>query len=207
VLVTKLIPAAQRDSRRLMLVLHGLGDSMAGYMWLPEMLGLPWLNYLLVNAPDSYYGGFSWYDFAGEPAPGIIRSRKLLFDLADQQRQEGWPTDQTTVFGFSQGCLMTWELGLHYPHLFAGLIGVSGYAHEPENMFDRLSTVAKQQRFLITHGTRDNLIPFPQVRAQVQALKNAGLQIEWREFHKDHTIAGKEEIDVIREFVQRAYGS
>ena len=188
-----------------MIVLHGLGDSMAGYTWLPQLLNLPWLNYLLVNAPDSYYGGFSWYDFAGEPAPGILRSRKLLFDLVEKQRDDGWPTNQTTVFGFSQGCLMTWELGLHYPHLFAGLVGVSGYAHEPEQIFDRLSPLAKQQRFLVTHGTMDNLIPFAQVRAQVQALKNAGLQIEWHEFRKDHTIAGEDEIAVIREFVKRGY--
>ena len=189
-----------------MIVLHGLGDSMAGYMWLPQILNLPWLNYLLVNAPDSYFGGFSWYDFAGEPGPGIIRSRKLLIELAEKQREEGWPADQTTVFGFSQGCLMAWELGLHYPHLFAGLIGVSGYAHEPERILDQLSPVARKQRFLITHGTLDNLIPFAQVRTQVQALKKAGLQIEWHEFQKDHTIAGEEEVDVIREFVKRGYG-
>src|SRR5262245_6399177 len=160
-----------------MIVLHGLGDSMAGYMWLPQILNLPWLNYLLVNAPDSYYGGFSWYDFAGEPGPGIIRSRKLLTELAEKQREAGWPKEQTTVFGFSQGCLMTWELGLHYPHLFAGLVGVSGYAHEPEGVIDQLSPVARQQRFLVTHGTLDNLIPFAQVQTQVQALKKAGLQV------------------------------
>src|SRR4030095_16421018 len=139
------------------------GDSMAGYAWLPQMLNLPWLNYLLVNAPDSYYGGFSWYDFAGETASGILRSRKLLFELLDRQRAEGWATEQTMVFGFSQGCLMTWELGLHYPYRFAGLIGISGYAHEPETVFDQLSPIAKQQRFLITHGTMDNLIPFADV--------------------------------------------
>jgi phospholipase/carboxylesterase len=190
-----------------MIVLHGLGDSMTGYAWLPQMLKLPWLNYLLVNAPDPYYGGFSWYDFAGAPAPGILRSRKLLFALADQQRDEGWPTEQTTVFGFSQGCLMMWELGLHYPHRFAGLIGISGYAHEPERVLDQLSPVAKHQRFLITHGTLDNLIPFARVREQIQQLMKAGLQIEWHEFLKDHTIAGEQELKVIRDFVERSYRS
>ena len=174
---------------------------------MPEMLQLPWLNYLLVNAPDPYYGGYSWYDFAGEPTPGILRSRKLLVNLLDKQRQEGWPTEQTVAFGFSQGCLMVWELGLHYPHRFAGLIGISGYAHEPENVLDHLTPVAKQQRFLITHGTLDNLIPFSQVRAQAQKLKDAGLQVEWHEFVKDHTIAGREEVQVIREFVKRCFGA
>ena len=203
-LETRLVPAAEAGSRRLMIVLHGLGDSMAGYVWLPQMIGLPWLNYLLVNAPDPYYGGFSWYDYAGDAAPGIIRSRKLLFDLVDKERSSGWRIEEMMVFGFSQGCLMTWELGLQYPKRFAGLIGISGYAHEPEKV--ELSPVAKEQRFLITHGMFDDLIPFERVREQVQRLKKAGLQIEWHEFAKEHTIAGEDEVRVIREFIERGYG-
>ena len=37
-------------------MLHGLGDSIEGYRWMPEALDLPWLNYLLVNAPDANMG-------------------------------------------------------------------------------------------------------------------------------------------------------
>ncbi len=56
---TEFIPASEKNSRRLFVVLHGLGDSIEGWRWLPSALDLPWLNYLLVNAPDEYYGGFS----------------------------------------------------------------------------------------------------------------------------------------------------
>lgn len=203
---TEFIPAAEKASRHLMVVLHGLGDSTAGYRWLPAALQLPWLNYLLVNAPDDYFGGYSWYDFAGDPAPGIERSRRLLFDLLDAQRQQGWPTDQTTLFGFSQGCLMTWEIGLRYPQPLAGLIGISGYVHEPEKLVAAVPPVARQQRFLVTHGTLDPLIPFATVREQVNVLKSAGLRVEWHEFAKAHTIAGDEELDVIRDFVRAGGG-
>ena len=81
---------------------------------------LPWLNYLLVNAPDDYYGGFSWYDITGNHAPGVLRSRKLLFDLLDDLRARGYPTEQTTLGGFSQGCLMAIDVALRYPHRLAG---------------------------------------------------------------------------------------
>src|SRR5436190_1175987 len=111
---SELIPAQQRDSRRVLIMLHGLGDSIAGFRWLPDALNLPWLNYLLVNAPDEYYGGYSWYDFAGDPVPGVERSRRLLFELLDQQ-QASFPTEQTILGGFSQGCLMSIEVGLRYP--------------------------------------------------------------------------------------------
>ncbi len=199
-LTTELIPAVQTDSRRLMVVLHGLGDSMDGYRWLPEAMRLAALNYLLVNAPDEYYGGWSWYDLPGDAAPGVLRSRKLLFELLDLLRERGFPTEQTLLFGFSQGCLMTLETGLRYPHRLAGLIGVSGYVHEPERLLREMPPVAAQQRVLLTHGTYDPLIPISRTRAQAQLLRDAGLQIEWREFAKEHTIAGEAELAVIRAF-------
>jgi phospholipase/carboxylesterase len=205
-LTTEFHPARQAGSQRLLMALHGLGDSVAGYRWLPEVLGLPWLNYLLVNAPDEYYGGYSWYDFAGDPGPGVCRSRELLFPLVDRQREQGFPAEQITLFGFSQGCLMVWEMGLRYPHRFAGLVGISGYAHHPEQAIRELSPQARQQRFLITHGRQDPMIPFGEVRRQVAFLQGAGLQVAWQEFDKPHTIAGEEEVGVIREFIRAGYG-
>jgi phospholipase/carboxylesterase len=201
-LTTELVSATERTSRRLMVVLHGLGDSMEGYRWLPQMLGLPWLNYLLVDAPDAYYGGYSWYDYVGNPGPGVRRSRELLFTLLDQQRERGFPTGQTILFGFSQGCLMTIDVGLRYPQCFAGLIGVSGYVFEPEQLLQTLSPVAPQQRLLLTHGTSDSMIPIDPVRSQITLLKSAGIQIEWHEFMKEHTIAGEDELRVIRDFIR-----
>ena len=201
----ELIRARDSGSARLLIALHGLGDSMDGYRWLPEMLRFPWLNYLLVNAPDAYYGGFSWYDFAADAGPGIERSRRLLFMLLDEQREAGFPAEETVIFGFSQGCLMAIEVGLQYPHRFAGIIGISGYTHAPEVALTQLSPCARQQRFLLTHGTHDPLIPFEMVRKQVAFLQSSALNIEWHEFAKEHTIAGEQELAVIRQFIERQF--
>ena len=149
-----------------MIMLHGLGDSAAGFHWLPQALDLPWMNYLLVNAPDAYFGGFSWYDYAGDMVTGVRRSTKLLFELLDTQRAKGFATEQTVLGGFSQGCLMTVEVGLRYPHLFAGLVGISGYVCEPEKLVAELSPVARQQRLFVTHGFQDPIIPFTMARDQ-----------------------------------------
>ena len=188
-----------------MVVMHGLGDSIAGFQWLPGAMELPWLNYVLVNAPDRYYQGFSWYEFGGDPEPGIVRSRKLLFGLLDDLREKGFPSEQTIVSGFSQGCLMTWEAGLRYSRRLAGLVGISGYAHNEKEALKELSPVAREQRFLITHGRQDPMIPFDAVKKQVEVFKGAGLKIDWREFNKGHTIAGEEELSVIRDFVRAAF--
>ncbi len=198
------ISAAEKDSRRLMVMLHGLGDSIEGYRWMPEAMDLPWLNYLLVNAPDDYFGGYSWFDL-DDMAPGIQRSRKLLFDLLGDLRTKKFPAEQITFGGFSQGCLMAIEIGLRHPRRFAGVVGISGWIFEIETLLKELSPAARRQRILMTHGTDDPLVPIAKVRPQIPLLKAAGLNVEWREFAKDHTIAGEQELSVIREFVRAGY--
>jgi phospholipase/carboxylesterase len=204
-LETELIRAEQEMEPRLMIVLHGLGDSMEGYRWLPQAMQLPWLSYLLVNAPDRYYTGFAWYPLDGDPGPGIERSRKLLFELLDQVRGGGCAAEKIIVFGFSQGGLMAMEVGARYPHRLAGIVGVSGYVHEPDRLLRELSPQARQQRFLITHGTHDPLIPIQTVRPQMELLRQAGLRIDWREFVKAHTIDDDLELSALRRFVSDSY--
>ena len=197
-----LLPAANADSKRLMIVLHGLGDSARGYGWLPPALNLPDMNFLLVNAPDEYYMGYSWYDYEGDQKPGVIRSREMLLELIETLIQKGFPAEEMFLFGFSQGCLMTLDVGARFPGRLAGLIGVSGKVFEPDNLIDEASPVARKQRFLVTHGDSDPVIPIETTRPQIQSLQQAGFQIEWREFKKQHGFTEPEEIDLIRKFVE-----
>lgn len=192
---------------RTLVALHGLGDSPEGYRWLPAALQIPWLNYLLVQAPDPYYGGFSWYDIFGQAGHGVARSRDLLFQLLRDLEGKGAPSENITLLGFSQGCLMSMEAAGRYPKRLAGIVGISGYVHEPESMAKELSPVAREQRILVTHGTEDAMIPIGQARPQMELLRRAGLQIDWREFRKGHSIAGDEEVEVIREFIVAGYGA
>jgi phospholipase/carboxylesterase len=120
-------------------------------------------------------------------------------------RTQGFPADQITLGGFSQGCLMAIETGLRYPHRLAGIVGISGWVFELENLLRDLTPVARAQRLLITHGHFDPLLPFAETQRQVGALKGAGLNVEWREFPKEHSIHGQEELGVIREFVRAGY--
>ena len=203
-LETQFIHAEDTPSKRLMIVLQGLGDSMAGYAWMPQVLQFPWLNYLLVNAPDAYFEGYSWYDYAGDAETGVRRSIKLLAGLLDAQRTLGFPTEQTVLAGFSQGCLMTLETGLRYPHRFAGLVGLSGYVLDPQVLLREAAPVAKEQRVLMTHGRQDPLIPFNKVKEQMEQLKAGGIPIDWHEFNKPHTIC-EPEILVIRKFIADSF--
>ena len=197
-----LVPATAPGSRRLMIVLHGLGDSLEGYRFLPHALRIPELNYLLVNAPDHYFGGYSWYSYphSAESGPEIRRSCSLLSRLLDAQREKGFPSTDTYLFGFSQGCLITLETGARYPHKLAGCIGVSGYAHDVDEMLKEQSPVAKQQRFLLTHGTLDDVVPHARTAQQAEQLRTAGFNVTWKTFAKPHTIIDAE-FPLYREFI------
>jgi len=187
------IPAQDPKSRRLWIMLHGLGDSIEGYRWLPEAMQLPWMNYLLVNAPDEYYGGYSWFDFAGDIVPGIERSRKLLFELLDARRAEGFPTEQTIFGGFSQGCLMSYEVGFALPHRSLALLASAGTSLNRKKLVEELSPVAFQQRFLVTTAPKTRSFASPRC-GNNHILKSAGLHIDFHEFLKAHAIAGEEEL-------------
>jgi len=136
---------------------------------------------------------------------GIRRSRGLIFELLDAQREKGFASEETTLFGFSQGCLMTIDAGFRYPHRLAGLVGISGYVSEPEELLTELSPVAARQRLLMTHGFEDPVIPFAIASEHVKVLKRAALQVSWHELVKGHTIEGEAELALIRDFVAAGY--
>jgi phospholipase/carboxylesterase len=184
-------------SQRLIIVLHGLGDSAEGFHWLQEELDIPSFNYLLLNAPYSYYTGYSWYDIDA-PRAGVERSRKVLADVIAQTQREGYPADQTFLFGFSQGCLMTLEFGSRYSPALAGYVGISGYCLSPDAILREMNPAANNGAWLVTHGTEDELLDVAVTRAQMKTLNDAGFAIDYREYAKSHTIDPEQELPDIR---------
>lgn len=191
----------------MMLVMHGLGDSMEGYRPLVAELGIPEMNYLLINAPDHYVSGYSWYDIYDNPEPGIIRSRELLLNLLAHQHKEGFDYNHMFLFGFSQGCLMAVETGARCKETLGGIIGISGYVQNPDLLVKEKSNAADSQHFLITHGHLDEIIPIQKSRPIFQHLSHAGLNIQWEEFNKPHSFDGEREFQVIRNFVTQRINS
>lgn len=185
----------------LMIVLHGRGDSPAGFEWLPPTLNIPELSYLMLQAPDEYYGGYSWYDLDPNQLPGILRSRELLEQTFAQLIRAGYQHDRIFLFGFSQGCLMTLEFGSRYPHRLAGYIGMSGYCYDPEALIREASPIALQGKWLITHGTQDDVLPVERTREQMKFLQANGFPLTYQEYEKVHTIDDTKEMPDLRRWV------
>ncbi len=191
------VPARKKGEReKIMIVLHGLGDSLRGFSFLPEALRIDEFSYLMLNAPDPYYGGFSWFDYQGDFRPGVLRSRGLLFKLLAELKEQGVAAEEVFLFGFSQGCLMATDFGLRCGEILGGVCGVSGYVAFMEEYPEKFSPVAKEQRFLITHGRQDPIVRFEPASYQFERLKSFGLSLEFRAYDKDHTILPEELNDI-----------
>ncbi|WP_374034180.1 alpha/beta hydrolase [Bdellovibrio bacteriovorus] len=196
----KFIPA-KRKSDFLMIVLHGRGDSIKPFFSFDEELNLPEMNYLLLNAPRKFLDGYTWY---GEPpyqANGVMKIREKLFDLLNDLENQGWDSKKIFLFGFSQGCLISADVGLNYPKKLAGVVGISGYFNFYPRWRNNLSLDAKKTPWLFTHGHQDDILPLEETKYGVDKLKDAGLKVEWVEMDKDHSLKD-EEYPIIRRWVR-----
>lgn len=188
--------------QRLMIVLHGRGDSLAAYRAIKRELRLPEMNYLLLNAPRRFQRGFSWCDLEPRHAPGVREARDRLFLLVQELEAAGWDTKDIYWMGHSQGALVACDLVLNHPKAFGGLIGVSGYLWFFRGWRRKArETGALKTPWLITHGTRDRVIRPAEIREDVGELIKGEIPVLYREFTKGHDFDHDEEVPFIRRWI------
>ena len=188
-------------SKKLMIILHGRGDSSEGFVGFPPYLELDDMNYILFDAPFEYFTGFSWYQLPPDQLPGIEYSSKLLTEVLDELFEEQFNAEESFLFGFSQGSLLTFEFGARYHKVLAGYIAVSGYIFDAPKLLDDMNKDVLESRWLCTHGTYDDVLPYKTSREQVAALQSAGFNIEFKSYEKEHTIAA-DELQMISEWIK-----
>jgi len=188
-------------SKKLMIILHGRGDSSAGFTWLPPYLKMDDMNYLLLDAPYDYYGGRSWYDLPPHQEEGINYSSEILTEILDEVFEERFDASQSFLFGFSQGSLLTFEFGARYHQTLAGYLAISGYIYDPQKLLKEMNPKVKEAKWLCTHGTQDGVLPYLKSEAEVKVLQDGGFDVEFKSYAKEHTI-DRDELDVIVEWMK-----
>ena len=189
-----------KPSNKLIIVLHGRGDSADGFRFFPQELGFDDVNYLLLDAPFEYYTGFSWYDLPPNQLPGIEYSSNILDQTLNMLFEDKYESSETILFGFSQGSLLTFEFGARYKETLAGYIAVSGYIYGADKILVDMNKSVNNGNWLCTHGYEDDVLPFSQSKAQVETLQKGGFEIDFRAYHKVHTV-DMGELNDIREWI------
>lgn len=196
---SEFIPSS-KPSKKLMIVLHGKGDSIKPFMAFDQELRIPEMNYLLLNAPKKYLDGYSWYGDPPFQKDGVLRIRGQMLQLMEELEKQGWDPKDIFLFGFSQGCLVSADLAMHYPKRLGGVVGISGYFH----FFPRWKRALKKNRatpWLLTHGFKDDVLPIEDTKFGVEKLRSAGLKVDFVESAKKHVLE-EEEYPVIRKWVR-----
>ena len=188
-------------SKKLMIILHGRGDSSEGFIGFPPFLALDDMNYILFDAPFEYFTGQSWYQLPPNQLPGIEYSSTLLTKDLDTLFESDFKADESFLFGFSQGALLTFEFGARYHRTLAGYIAVSGYIYDVNKLLEDMNTNVNNNNWLCTHGTQDPVLDYETSKSQVQTLQDGGFNIEFKSYNKDHSI-DRDELSMIAKWIQ-----
>ncbi|MDD1007303.1 dienelactone hydrolase family protein [Pseudomonas shahriarae] len=154
------------DPRPLVIFLHGYGSNEADLIGMKFQLPAQY-NYLSVQAPLALgEGRFQWFRKKGEGAYNgetddlKVSGQKLRDFVAQAAKKYHAAPDKVYLIGFSQGAMMTYEVGLRPPVAVGGIAALSG----------RLLPVLKAElktgqqplplSIFIGHGTADDPVPY-----------------------------------------------
>lgn len=193
-------------SKKLMIILHGRGDSSEGFRGLPDFLNIDEMNYILFDAPFEYFSGHSWYQLPPEQLPGIEYSSKLLTSDLDTLFENDFNAEESFLFGFSQGSLLTFEFGARYHKVLAGYIAVSGYIYDAKKLLEDMNPDVKEASWLCTHGTQDGVLAFESSQRQVKALQDNGFNVVFKSYDKEHNI-DRDELEMITSWMKAIISS
>ena len=192
-----------RARAKVMVVLHGRGDSLDAFSEIQNELEMPEMNFLLLNAPRKFEDGFSWYRSEPNHAESVVQVRAQLFELVRHLNLAGFSSENIFWMGHSQGCLIACDLVLNHPSRFGGLIGVSGYLWFFRGWKKKLvDSGAYGTPWLITHGTHDRVIRPREIREDIAALVASDVPVLYREFRKGHDFDFTLEVPFIRDWLK-----
>jgi phospholipase/carboxylesterase len=198
--------------------LHGLGADGHDFEPIVPELHLPPslpVRFVFPHAPEmavTAFGGQrarAWFDFnpaGGADLPGLKKSAAQIRDLIQNEIDDGMPAERIVLAGFSQGGVMALHTGLHYPKPLAGILALSTFLAEGENLAATKSTANANVPILMCHGQQDAVLPMSLGKSSLLHLQQAGYAVDWREYPMAHEVCMQEIQDISR-WLQMVLGS
>jgi len=165
-LETKIIKPENNSIKNAIILLHGYGGdgndiSAVTLNWkrfLPETIFLcPNGHEICTINPN----GFQWFDLEKDDPAYILEEtikaeKKLNFFINEIKRKYKLNNSEICISGFSQGCMMSINLGLTAEENFNCIVGFSGKIIDKENISKRIKSKTKM---LLIHGDQDVVVP------------------------------------------------
>jgi len=189
--------------------MHGRGVRGEDLAPLAEAIALEGIRWIFPDGPmelPGFWGGRAWYEIPPHHLQGLLQSRKLLFELIERLEQEKVPSKRIALAGFSQGAVMSLDVGVRYPRRIAGIVAMSGYLARPETLAVEKSPAAAGLPILLTHGKNDDVLPVEGAREAQATLRAEGFSVRLQEYLMGHEVI-PEALSEIRAFLNQIFES
>ena len=194
--VTSIPTLSKNKPKQAIVLCHGYGGdgkdiSALAINW---QRFLPDAIFLCPNAPEICAinpQGYQWFDSVTEKEDVIFEKSLLaeeklsrfLDQVFDNFQLE--PTNLALV-GFSQGCMISIQVGLKKKEQINCLIGYSGKIINKKHLSDNINS---RPKIFLMHGENDTIVPPTHLLEAKEYLKNNGLKIKTKLFNNcEHRI-------------------
>ena len=194
--VTSVFPLSKNKPQQVIILCHGYGGdgkdiSILAINW---QRFLPDAIFLCPNAPEVCAinsKGYQWFDLTSEREEVILEksliAEEKLNTFLDQvfDNFQLKPTNLALV-GFSQGCMMSIQVGLKKKEQINCIIGYSGKVINQKHLSDNINSKPK---IFLMHGANDTIVPPTYLLEAKEYLNKYGLKIKTKLFNNcEHKI-------------------
>lgn len=178
------LPPARGQATHLVVLLHGYGADGNDLIGLAPhwQRMLPTVAFVAPNAPEPCAGapmGYQWFPISRidpqEMQRGVESAAQGLNEFLDAElKRLELDNDRLALVGFSQGTMMSLQVGLRRAVKPAAIVGYSGALAGPPPQLG-----ADTPPILLIHGDADPMIPADALFMAAGALGHAGACVQW----------------------------
>jgi len=205
---------------KLIFMLHGYGDNAANFLHLANPIDQDeWkVQYVAMNAPNYITGnlmGYQWFDLypngiyiseAGPKEFEQIRNEisdtinKIVNTMEKYCESLHLSLADCILMGFSQGGIMTFEVGNFLNKQLAGLVILSGRIIKNDPIKNK---ILQQTPIFISHGEKDEVIPVKSLYKSKEYLSTNKCNFESHILQFDGHNISPEAISLLQNFIKK----
>jgi len=162
---TKIIKPENNNIKNAVILLHGYGGDSEDI----SAITLNWKRFLpetIFLCPNGHErcpinpNGFQWFDLENNDQAYILEEsikaeKKLNYFINEIKSEYNLNNSKICISGFSQGCMMSINLGLTAEENYNCIVGFSGKLIDKENISKRVKSKTK---ILLIHGDQDEVV-------------------------------------------------